>query len=114
MDKEKGSINTIVRRVALGVTAAIALSGLGVLMEKTPQNQDSTTKSRDIPEEHLIRVPCTEPMPWEAPGTENNDQGQTGEIKLASIKLPEPAPNRNQPECWIIVKDNDSGTIFEN
>lgn len=92
MDRER--LLRISERVVLTV-GAVALAAAGLEGLRTTSGLNDS--------EQLIPVPCVSPMPWES----NN---QAVEIVLASVKKPEPTPNRNKPECWQIVSN--SITVF--
>lgn len=113
--EERGLTSRLSRlQIATVMALALLVTRADYTADTTPVNGDLTDKSKDQPSEHLIGpVPCTEPMPWE-PNYNGGDQEAGKSVMLASIKRPEPTPDRNQPECWIIVKDQTSGTIFEN
>lgn len=112
---ENGLTSRISRfKIATAMALALIATQASNSADIKPTNGDSIDNSNNQPTEHIIGpFPCKEPMPWE-PDYKGNDQNQTGEIKLASVKKPEPTPDRYQPECWIVVKDKDNGTIFEN
>ncbi len=71
-----------------GIGAAFLLSSLGNVTKETLIDKN-ITEPKNKPSEHLIPVPCA---------------GES--IVLASVKRPEPTPNRNQPECWTIIRDS--------
>lgn len=98
MDRER--LLRISQRVAFTISGiALVAAGLG--------NIDTSSGSNDS--EQLIRVPCTSSMPWGSSINKSNN-GQAGEIVLASVRQPKPTPDRNRPECWEIIKDG--GVIF--
>ncbi len=85
--------------VAAGTLAA-ALSGGTQL--RTQENGSSPTNTNGTHTEwHIVPCPKDFVPPWEyqAPKNDNGSQ-QAIIIELASIKKPEPTPNRNQTECW--------------
>lgn len=99
--------NVTLRVATAGIGAAFLLSGLGNVADETLTDKN-ITGPKNQPSEHLIPVPCAETMPWEPPTKDKSNQ--IGEASLVSIKIPDPIPNRNQPECWQIIRN--SGTIF--
>lgn len=99
-----------IKIAAMGVGAALLFSGA-----PSEVNQPGFEKNQAVPAipspstpntelRRAIPVPCWHPLPWEAPiNRTDKPSGLIGEVKLASIKLPEPTPDPNQPECWIII-----------
>ncbi len=88
-------------KIAIAATgAAVALSG-GPLMPSQENNSTPTDTKGTHTEWHIMPCPKDFVPPWEyqAPKNDNGVQ-QAIIIELASIKKPEPTPNRNQTECW--------------
>lgn len=90
-EKRHQNLRRATKVVALGIGAALFISGASVTVEgASPAN------------EQVIPVPCTEPMPWD-PSTTSNSKSGSIEIQLASINLPEPQKAPAKSECWIVT-----------
>ncbi len=98
------------RIVLAAAGIAMALNGASPLQEGSHGTNQHNVNAD--PATHLVPIPCPEHMPWDPPIKDN--EGQTTDIQLASIKRVEPRPQRTQPECWKIVRDNETPSEVTN
>lgn len=108
--------NEIPRFVKIAVAAggaAVALSGAPALLSNQENNHANTNPGTHT---EWVFGPCPKDFvaPWDPKPTNKQPGAINGEIKLVSIKRPEPTPDRYPIECMIPVQVPNSQTENTN